>query len=186
MPPPQRYTSTNQQADHSDLVDAVTDNGAGPVSATFPAISATGWGPAALLPADGNSFNNGCGASPDHYLLHPVPQLRHAAANATGTVTSKDAANNTIECTLTLTNDSTAATRGDQLPQRADVRPNELVKPVESVAPLLMRLQAWHRFKSRSEIRPTAPARRDGRVHGHELPNCELRERSGHHDVELR
>jgi alpha-tubulin suppressor-like RCC1 family protein len=90
------------------LTDAVSDNGSGPASATFPAIGTAGW------THNAETVTSGTGSgSPQSYTSSTYTWSANPSNPASSTVTSKDSAGNTSSGTsLTFVNDSTAPTGG--------------------------------------------------------------------------
>ena len=90
------------------LADSVTDNGAGPASATFPGLSATGWSGHTT----GETVSSGTGSAPTIAYTSGTYTFSTSGANTSGTVTSKDVLGNTSSpgAALTFTADTTAPT----------------------------------------------------------------------------
>ncbi len=88
------------------LVDAVTDNGSGPASATFPGLSTTGW----TGHTTGETVSSGSGSAPTVTYTSGTYAFSTSGAGTSGTVTSKDVLGNTSSpgAALTFTPDVTA------------------------------------------------------------------------------
>lgn len=89
------------------LAASVTDNGVGPASATFPAITTPGFTHAA------ETVTNGVGTNPTKtYTSSPISWTAGATAPTSYAVTGKDLVNNAATTTLTVYTDNAAPTGG--------------------------------------------------------------------------
>jgi hypothetical protein len=89
------------------LRSALTDAGAGPASATFPAIGAAGWTHSA------QTVTTGTGAAPTiTYSSSPYSWVAGASQPTAQTVTGRDALGNTVSTSVSMVPDSTPPTTG--------------------------------------------------------------------------
>ena len=88
------------------LVDAVSDAGTGPASATFPGIATTGWTHAA------ETVTTGTGTDPRSYTSSAYSWAPGPANPSAQTITGADGAGNTVTTALTFVNDTAAPTGG--------------------------------------------------------------------------
>jgi len=88
------------------LTDTVNDTGSGPASATFPAVTASGWTHAA------ETVSAGTGTGPVVYSSSPYAFGAGAAIPSGHVVTGRDAAGNTVDTPLTFVADDTGPTGG--------------------------------------------------------------------------
>lgn len=89
------------------LADAVSDNGTGPASATFPDIATTGWTHPAETVTTGSGSNPTKTYSSTTYSWTPSPSNPPVQ-----TITGADGAGNTVDTALTFVNDTAAPTGG--------------------------------------------------------------------------
>ena len=96
----------NNTAGSFRIASSVFDSGSGPASATFPAVSATGWTHAA------ETVNVGTGTNPKVYTSSPFSWTTGAATPSSIAVVGRDLAGNSVTTTLGVTLDNTGPTGG--------------------------------------------------------------------------